>query len=152
MEHTIIVRSENGEERVLTEHTECTSDDADLCDVPRELTLDELAAIDWLQTNLFKDLTLRGLGGGPILTEFDVTVVDGQVVEIVQTAGEPIPITAATTTTTTAPTTSSTTSTTTTTTTTTTHDDDDHDVAAAWSRAVARRRDRRGQQRLRRMW
>ena len=65
VEHTITVTSENGEVRVLTEHTECTSDDADLCDTPRELTLDELAAIDWLQSNLFKDLTLARPGHRP---------------------------------------------------------------------------------------
>ena len=50
IEHTITVTSENGEIRVLSEHTECTSDDADLCDTPRELTLDELASIDWIQS------------------------------------------------------------------------------------------------------
>jgi hypothetical protein len=124
--HGLIITSTNGEVRFLPEHSTCDSTapeggDGDLCDTPRELTLDELALIEWVQTNLVRDYVERGYCC-PILTGFDITIENGKIVAVSppQTTQQAITATTTTTTTTSPSSSSSSSSSSTSTTTTTT--------------------------------
>ncbi|HEY8218453.1 MAG TPA: hypothetical protein VIH82_15045 [Acidimicrobiia bacterium] len=98
-EHTVVWQSdENGEVRFVPQNGLCTSDGGALCSETRILTDDEMAAIPWIQTNLVKDLLLRGVGSGPFQISGVLVVENGQVVSFtpVSTPAAP-PTTAATT-------------------------------------------------------
>jgi Fibronectin type III domain len=81
IEHTTALTGTDGVTKDLTPHVACDSTKGDLCDATRTLTVDELAANDWIQSNLVQDLTERGLGTGPFVAVEGVVVVHDGVVE-----------------------------------------------------------------------
>ena len=82
----------NGEVHVLDPLDQCDAQSGDLCDDVHALTIDEIAAIEWIQQNLLRDLLERGLGNGPFVVSLQGTLIveDGAVVEFVQTQA-PVP-------------------------------------------------------------
>ncbi len=52
IEHTTALTGEDGVTKDLTPHVACDSTDGALCDATRTLSIDELAANDWIQSNL----------------------------------------------------------------------------------------------------
>ena len=117
VEHQIQLTGD-GEVHILDPLNQCDSEAGDICDTPDELSIDEIAAISWIQENLFRDLTERGVGDGPFVPSFTLVVVGGEVVEVIETpppTEEEVveePTTTTSTTTTSSTTTSSTTTTT----------------------------------------
>jgi hypothetical protein len=81
IEHTTALTGTDGVTKDLTPHVACDSTNGDLCDATRTLTVDELAANDWIQSNLVKDLDERGLGTGPFVAVEGIVVVRDGVVE-----------------------------------------------------------------------
>jgi hypothetical protein len=104
--HTVIVTNGIGDVRVVPFRGECVAtqsepaDDAALCSEVRILTIDELAAIDFLQEMLKRDFLEHGYGPGPFLIPVQgvLNVEQGQVTSF---AIIPQPTTTTTTTTTT---------------------------------------------------
>jgi hypothetical protein len=84
VEGTYVLKG-NGEEQTITPFQQCGSTDGDLCDEVRTLTVDEMAAITWIQENLLKDLVERGLGPGPFQTSGVLVVENGEVVSFTPT-------------------------------------------------------------------
>ncbi len=77
----------NGEERTVAPLDQCDSTSGDLCDSVDHLTIEEIAAISWIQENLFRDLVERGLGDGPFVVPLQgtLTVENGVVVSFNET-------------------------------------------------------------------
>jgi hypothetical protein len=102
VEHDIRLTGD-GEVYLLTPRDRCDSESGDLCDEITTLTIDEMAAIAWIQENLFRDLAERGLGDGPFIPSFTIVVEDGQVVAVLPNPPPDAPPTTPTTSTTTLP-------------------------------------------------
>jgi len=88
---TFILTGKDGEARVVEPLQECGSDDGDLCDEVRQLTSDELAANQWIQENLLRDLLERGYGPGPFTFGGTLVIENGQFVSFTESPDNPPP-------------------------------------------------------------
>jgi hypothetical protein len=91
IEHTTALTGADGVTKDLTPRVACDSTDGDLCDATKTLSVDELAANDWIQNNLIRDLTERGVGDGPFVPVQGVLVIEEGVFESFESAPPPPP-------------------------------------------------------------
>jgi hypothetical protein len=88
-----------GEEKTIEPFDQCDSISGELCDEVTVLTVEEMAAIAWIQENLLRDLLERGYGPGPFVVGGTLVIQDG----VITFEETPPPPPAPTTTTTTLP-------------------------------------------------
>ena len=88
VEGTFILKGE-GEDQTITPFEQCDSTDGDLCAQVTTLTIEEMAAITWIQENLLRDLLKRGLGNGPFKVSGVLVVEDGVVVDFIEATPPP---------------------------------------------------------------
>ena len=69
----VTLTGSNGQTQTLNPLNQCVSTSGNLCATPSQLTPDQVALIQWIQTNVFLDLVEHGLGNG-IFDPFGGTV------------------------------------------------------------------------------
>ena len=84
----VTLTSSDGQTQTLNPLSQCVSTSGTLCAAPSQLTPDQLALIQWIQTNVFLDLVEHGLGDG-VFQPFAATVVvnNGVVQSVTVSAG-----------------------------------------------------------------
>jgi HYR domain/FecR protein len=78
-----------GETKTLNPLDECVANNGALCGTTTRLTPDEVALIQWIQTNVYLDLAEHGIGDGVFQPFAATVVVSGAVVQSVSAAPTP---------------------------------------------------------------
>jgi hypothetical protein len=73
--HATSLRGNGDENRQLNPLDTCDSSDGTLCGAVDALSIEEIAALEWIQQNLARDLEERGLGPGPFVVVAGTRIV-----------------------------------------------------------------------------
>ncbi len=83
----VTLTGSGGQTQALNPLTQCVSTSGSLCAAPSALTPDQLALIQWIQLNVFLDLTEHGLGNGIFDPFAGTTTVTNGVVQTFTPSG-----------------------------------------------------------------